>query len=73
MITKDRAIEIAERSIVGKARRQEGSPITVELNDGAYIVTFVHQNPPGVKGADYDARVTVDAKTGDVKEILVGP
>ena len=72
MITEGRAIEIAERAIVGKANRQKGAPVTIERKDGTYIVTFVHRNPPGVKGADYDVQVVVDAKSGDVKKILVG-
>jgi len=73
MITESEAISIAKRTIKGKATPQDGSPITSELQGNTYIVTFIHENPPGVKGADYDARVTLDAKTGEVMQLLVGP
>jgi hypothetical protein len=73
VIPRDRAIDIAQRAIAGKAQRQAGAPIVVELAGLDYIVTFVHLNPHGTLGADYDARVRIDAETGEVREILVGP
>lgn len=72
MITESSAIEIAEKAIEGKVELQEGSHIVAKLQKGRYIVTFVRVNPPGVRGPDYDARVTIDAKTGDILEILGG-
>ena len=44
----------------------------MELLGGNYIVTFVNVLPPGMLGADYAARVTIDAKTGMVEKILAG-
>jgi hypothetical protein len=73
MLTESEAINIAKRTIKGKAIPQDGSPITAELKDSTYVVTFVHINPPGVKGADYDARILLDATTGEVKQLLLGP
>jgi hypothetical protein len=73
MLTASDAIEIANKAIEGKVELQEGSPITTTHQRGRYIVTFVHINPPGVRGADYDARVTINAQTGEVLEILGGP
>jgi hypothetical protein len=35
-------------------------------------VTFPHQNAPGVRGPDFDAQVTIDARTGKVLQILAG-
>jgi hypothetical protein len=32
----------------------------------------MHYNPPGVRGADYDAEVTIDEQTGEVLKILGG-
>jgi Peptidase propeptide and YPEB domain len=73
MITESKAIEIAEATIKGKVTTQKDSPTTAVLKDGKYTVTFVYITPPGVKGPDYDARVVIDASTGEVKEFLVGP
>jgi len=73
MITESDAIDIAKKTIKSKATPQDGSPITSELKDNTYIITFIHKNPPGVKGADYDARVVIDVTTGEVKQFLVGP
>ena len=72
MITKEEAIAIAEKAIEGAAKPQEGSPIETELKDGKYIVTFVAIWPPETLGPDYTARVTIDASSGEVLELLVG-
>jgi uncharacterized membrane protein YkoI len=73
MIPKSAAIDIAKKAIQGKAELQEDAPITVQLQKGRYVITFVHINPPGTLGPDYDARVTIDAKTGEVLDILGAP
>lgn len=70
MLTSDEALAIARKAIAGKAELQKGAPVSVERKDGAYVVTFVHINPPGTRGPDYDARVTIDAETGKVTELL---
>jgi len=68
--TQEEAVELARQAVVGKATLQpEGTVETVRETD-RYIVTFVHVNPPGVRGPDFDARVTLDASTGDVIQIL---
>ena len=72
MISKDQAIEIARKEIVGEVTLlDEHEPVTVTEEDGRYVVTFVRQNPPGERAADYDARLTIDAKTGEVLQFLV--
>ncbi len=73
MISREGAIHLARQAIQGLVRPQEGSPITVDLRDGQYVVTFVHVNPPDTLGPDFDARVTIDAESGDVLDILGGP
>jgi uncharacterized membrane protein YkoI len=73
MTTKSEAIEIAKKAIEGKVKPQENCPITVERKKFRYIITFVHINPPGVLGPDYDAKVTIDVQTGQVLDILGGP
>ena len=72
MITKSQAIEIARAAIRGRVKTYEGAPITVELKDRDYIVTFGWLPPKGAKGGpimgpSYAARVTLDAYTGSVK------
>ncbi len=72
MITEAEAIEIAKEAIEGKIQPQTDSPITVQHHEGRYIITFVHITPSDMLGPDYDARVTIDARTGAVLEILGG-
>jgi hypothetical protein len=72
MLTQDEAIEVARRAIAGKVELQKGSHVTVERKGDAYVVTFVRIDPPGTRGPDYDARVTIDADTGKVTELLGG-
>ncbi|MBW4644930.1 MAG: PepSY domain-containing protein [Goleter apudmare HA4340-LM2] len=72
MITQDQAIEIAKQEIQGKVEPQQDAPIKVELKDNRYIVVFEHINPPGTRGPDYDAKVTIDGNSGKVLEILGG-
>jgi uncharacterized membrane protein YkoI len=72
MISRSSAIKIAKNAISGKIELQEGSPIEVVLKTGLYIITFIHVNPPEILGADYDAEVTIDAKTGQILGILGG-
>ena len=69
---EEKALTIARQAIVGYVKLQKGSPVTVKREGDKYVVTFVHIHPPGTRGADYDARVTVDAATWKVVEFLVG-
>ncbi len=70
MITAGQALDIAHAAALQHMQIDLANPIEVRLLDGRYIVTFVHSNPPGVRGPDYDARVTLDVATGNVLEIL---
>jgi hypothetical protein len=70
LITSEEAIDIARRATVGKATLEHGAPISVERENDRYVVTFVHENPPGVRGPDYDAKVTINAHDGNVIDIL---
>lgn len=72
MITKEKAIEIARAAIQGHAETQPGSPITVDMKNDQFVVTFVHINPPGTRGADFDAQVTINPQSGQVVQILGG-
>jgi uncharacterized membrane protein YkoI len=72
VITPASAIKIAKKAIAGKVERQEGSQIEVILHTDRYTIIFEYLNPPGVRGPDYDAKVMINAKTGEVLEILGG-
>jgi len=73
MITQDEALKIARRAIKGKVTPQQDAPVEATLNNDQYIIVFVHINPPGRRGPDFDAKVTIDARSGKVLEILGGP
>ena len=72
-ISPSRAIEIARAALPGKVDLPRDARANVERRGDRYVVTFPVTLPPGVRGADYHARVTVDAVTGKVVEILGGP
>jgi len=72
LISKEQAIAIARQKIVGEVTLlDEDEPVTVTKEDGHYVVTFVRRNPPGTRAADYDARLTIDANSGEVLKFLV--
>ena len=70
------AIDIARKAIVGKAKSDDDAPITVTHErkklHKVVVVEFGAYNPPGVRGPDFSARVTLDAKSGEVKDLQVG-
>jgi uncharacterized membrane protein YkoI len=70
MITRAEAVDIARKAIEGKVTLQSGSPIEVDLKDDRFTVVFVHLLPPGTRGPDYDAKVTIDASSGEVLSLL---
>jgi hypothetical protein len=69
-IGSQRAVEIANEAIAGKAEVNATSTVTVEKRSQNYVVTYLRHNPPDVLAADYDARVIIDARTGEVLELL---
>jgi hypothetical protein len=71
-VTPEEAVELARRALEGKLEVHEGEPVTMDVPEGRVVVTFIHVNPRLMPGPDYDARVTLDAATGEVLEILAG-
>lgn len=71
-IDNERAIQIAREAIEGLVELSSPADVQVERHGTAFTVTFPRRNPPGVRAADYDARVTIDAQTGAVVEVLGG-
>ena len=72
-ISSARAVEIARAALPGKVDLPADARAEVERRGERYVVTFPITLPPGVRGADYHARVTIDASSGAVLEILGGP
>ena len=71
-VTHVQAVDIARKAIKDSVTLQSGSPIKVEAKGKHIIVTFVHVLPPGTRGPDYGAEVTIDAESAAVLQILVG-
>ncbi len=72
VITKNRAIEIARNAVSGVKLPGDES-ISVALTDGRFVVTWKLQHERPFPSADYAAKVTVDAQTGEVLQVLGGP
>ena len=71
-ISESEALAVARNAIAGKVNLQEGSPVRIDHRKDRYVVTFVHHLPPGIRGPDYDAEVTIDDQTGEVLKLLGG-
>lgn len=71
-IDDERAVELARAAVEGKVDLPDDGPVSVNRRGQDVVVEFVHVNPPGTRGADYDAQVTLDATTGKVRQVLGG-
>ena len=71
-VTRDQAVDIAERAIAGKVEIQPTSVLVVDVRADVIVVEWRTQLEPHTRGPDYDARVTVDRWTGEAVEIQVG-
>ena len=69
---ENQVLELARKAVGNSMKLQEKGEVRVELKGDQYIVIFVHKLSPGVLGADYDAKVWLNAKTGRVEKVLVG-
>lgn len=72
VFTDKEAIEVARKAIEGKVTLSATARPVVKRDKNDYIVTFERKNPPNFLGPDYDARVTIDCNTRQVKQILGG-
>lgn len=72
VISETRAIELARAACAGKAEIPPGVKPLVTRADGRIVVVFPTSLPSGTRGADWHAKVTLDAKTGAVVEVLGG-
>ena len=72
VISETRAVELARAACAGKAEIPAGVKPLVTNEGGRIVVVFPATLPPGTRGADWHAKVTLDAKTGAVIEVLGG-
>lgn len=68
-ISDEQAVAAARAAVAG-AVELSGGPVSVNRQGDTVVVEFGCDLPPGTRGPDYDARVTLDAKSGAVREIL---
>lgn len=72
-----KAIELARKAIVGKVQSDDDGAITVTRRRKGFfrtlvIVEFGASTRPGERGPDFAARVTLDGRSGEVKDIQAG-
>ena len=74
VLAEDAAIRIARQACRGVLNIPKSCPIKVQRIGERIVVTFVWLWPPDntVDGPDYHARVTMNAKSGDIIEVLAG-
>lgn len=65
-------IENALIAVEGMVDVPADSSPNVEHRSGAVVVTWPTDHPPGVRGADFHAQVTLDPDTGEVRQIMGG-
>ena len=71
-ISRDEALRIAREAVEGTYEYDHDGEIVVALDGGQYIITFPVDLPEGSLGPDYAARVTIDARSGEIIQLLVG-
>jgi hypothetical protein len=69
-ITHAAALEIADEAVRDHVTIADAAPVRI-MDDGEHIVIeFTRPLAAGERGPDYAARVTLDAQTGVILEIL---
>jgi len=68
---EDTAVSIAAEAIQGKLTPRPGAEVSAMLNEGTWTVEWTCP-PDGRRGPDFEARVEIDAATGEVTSILAG-
>lgn len=71
-ITPDDAVQIAVSACQGRVTLHNPKSARVSRDGAAYIVAFPSRLAPGTRGPDYDAKVRIDANSGQVLEVLGG-
>jgi hypothetical protein len=71
-LTDEQAINAALAAIEGKVSMPPGVVPRVERQAGHIVVTFPTSHPPGFRGADFHAQVTLHPDTGEIIQLLGG-
>jgi uncharacterized membrane protein YkoI len=71
-ISHEEAVLAARSAVRDHLTLSEGADVRIEEEDDRIVVEFGSPTPPGQRGPDYEARVTVNAQTGEVIDILGG-
>ena len=72
MISDDDAVAAARAALVGRVNPRPAAPVRVTREGARIIVEFGRLDPPGTRGPDYDARVSVDGESGRILAVLGG-
>jgi len=72
LISEEKAVAAARAACADRVAIPATSRPRVEFAGGRCVVTFPTDLPKGTRGADWHARVTLDARTGAVLEVLGG-
>ncbi len=70
MISEEEAVKIATDAITPGIRPADDAVLATESDGDNWIVTWERILPPGTRGPDFDAKVTIDAQSGKVLTIL---
>jgi hypothetical protein len=71
-LTDQQAINAATAAIEGKVSVPPGVVPLVERQADRIVVTWPTSHPPGYRGADFHAQVTLHPDTGDITQLLGG-
>jgi hypothetical protein len=71
-LTQEDAVQRARATAVDKVHIPNDAAAVVEQTPEAFVVTFPIQLPPGIRGADFHARIWIDRRSGRATKILGG-
>jgi hypothetical protein len=69
--TAAEAIALANDAIAGRVTPRPGAEVHATCTDDAWEVVWVLAGPPQ-RGPDFEAKVTIDAWSGEVTSVLAG-
>jgi uncharacterized membrane protein YkoI len=73
LLTEESALRIAHEKIKDDLVIPPECKAEISLRDDKYVITYPFRLAPGWRGPDYHAKVTLDARTGEVLEVLAAP
>jgi predicted small secreted protein len=73
LVTEESALRIAHERIKDDIVIPTDCKPEISVKDDKYVITYPFRLAPGWRGPDYHAKVTVDARTGEILEVLAAP